>query len=168
MDKSFTHFYPLTQYCKHSYLAGLIAKILKGITQLKNIHFWAVFVAQLVEQSLPIPEVPGSNPVISNILYWTFTIKCIEKTKIKKMRPGMAHFLKKDTHLIINIKFRKYLQPDIRSKVLTCWGNWSWESGVWCINFIGRERWCLVREKEVDNASCVCVGVCVCVCGVER
>ena len=30
---------------------------------------WAVVVAQLVERSLPIPEVPGSNPVIGNIIY---------------------------------------------------------------------------------------------------
>ena len=25
-------------------------------------------------------------------LYWTYTINCIEKTKIKKKRPGLAHF----------------------------------------------------------------------------
>ena len=30
---------------------------------------WAVVVAQLVEWSLPIPEVCGSNPVISKKLY---------------------------------------------------------------------------------------------------
>ena len=33
-------------------------------------------------------------------LYWTFiylfTIGCVEKTKINKKRPGMAHFLKKE------------------------------------------------------------------------
>ena len=52
-------------------------------------------VAQLVERSLPIPEVHGSNPVISKNLYRTFTVNCIEKTKIKKKRPGMAHFFKK-------------------------------------------------------------------------
>ena len=33
--------------------------------------FVAVVVAQLVERSLPIPEVRGSNPVIGKI-YWTF------------------------------------------------------------------------------------------------
>ena len=55
---------------------------------------WAVVVAQLVERSLPIPEVRGSNPVIGKNLYRTFTVNCIEKTKIKKKRPGMAHFLK--------------------------------------------------------------------------
>ena len=35
-------------------------------------------------------EVRGSNPVN---LYLTFTLSCIEKTKIKKKRPGMAHFI---------------------------------------------------------------------------
>ena len=38
-----------------------------------------MIVAQLVEQSLPIPDVLGKN-------LW------IEKTKIKKKRPGMALF----------------------------------------------------------------------------
>ena len=53
-------------------------------------------VAQLVERSLPIPEVHGSNLVIDKLLYLTmFTVNCIEKTKIKKKRPGMAHFCKK-------------------------------------------------------------------------
>ena len=47
--------------------------------------------AQLEERSLPIPEVHSSNPVIGNILNSTFTVNCIEKTKIKKKRPGMAH-----------------------------------------------------------------------------
>ena len=40
-------------------------------------------------------EVRGSNPVIGKILYCTFTVNCIVKTKIKKKRPGIAHFLKK-------------------------------------------------------------------------
>ena len=60
---------------------------------------WAVVVAQLVERSLPIPEVCSSNLVIGKhlYLYWTFVYcqLCIEKTKIKKKRPGMAHFFKK-------------------------------------------------------------------------
>ena len=45
---------------------------------------------QLVEWLLPIPEVYGSNPVIGKNLYWTFTVNCIEKTKIKKKRPRMG------------------------------------------------------------------------------
>ena len=38
-----------------------------------------VVVAQLVEQSLPNPEVRGSNPVISRNLFQIFTVNCIEK-----------------------------------------------------------------------------------------
>ena len=59
---------------------------------------WAVVVAQLVERLLPTPEVRGSNPVIGKLLYWIFnylpTVNCIERTKIKKKRPGMAHLKK--------------------------------------------------------------------------
>ena len=55
----------------------------------------AVVVAQLVERLLPKAEVLGSNPVIGKnlFIYWTFVYcqLCIEKTKIKKKRPGMAH-----------------------------------------------------------------------------
>ena len=36
-------------------------------------------------------EVRGSNPFIGKKLNWTFTVNCIEKTKIKKKRLGMAH-----------------------------------------------------------------------------
>ena len=47
--------------------------------------------AQLVERLLPTSEIRGSNPVIDKIL----SVNCtIEKTKIKKKRPGMAHFLR--------------------------------------------------------------------------
>ena len=52
-------------------------------------------VAQLVERSLLIPEVSGLNPVIGKKLYSPFIVNCIEKTKIKKKRPGKANFLKK-------------------------------------------------------------------------
>ena len=55
--------------------------------------------AQLVEWSLSISEVRGSTPVIGKIyiehlFVYLFIINCIEKTKINKKRPGMAHFLK--------------------------------------------------------------------------
>ena len=68
-------------------------------------HVGEVVVAQLVEQSLPIPEVRGSNPVISKNLYRTFTVNCIENTKIKKKRPGTAHFYKKE-HMYVNAQRR--------------------------------------------------------------
>ena len=49
----------------------------------------AVVVAQLVERLLPIPEVCGSNPVISKIsTEHLFPVNCIEKTKIKKKEAG--------------------------------------------------------------------------------
>ena len=49
---------------------------------------WAVVVAQLVEWSLPTPEISGSNPAFGEIL----STNCqIEKTKIKKKRLGTAH-----------------------------------------------------------------------------
>ena len=50
-----------------------------------------VVVAQLVEQSLPAPEIHGSIPDIGKFLSSNCTI---EKTKIKKKRPGMAHLKK--------------------------------------------------------------------------
>ena len=48
----------------------------------------AVVVAQLVERSLPTPEILGSNPDIGKMLSTNCTI---EKKKIKKKRPRMAH-----------------------------------------------------------------------------
>ena len=53
----------------------------------------AVVVAQLVELSLPIPEVRGLNPVIGKNLYLTFTVFCIEKTKNKEKEAGNGPFL---------------------------------------------------------------------------
>ena len=65
----------------------MIDRICLNLTQMS----WAVFVAQMVERSLPTPEIRSSNPVISIIL----SSNClIEKMKIKKKRPGMAHLKK--------------------------------------------------------------------------
>ena len=51
----------------------------------------AVVVAQLVERSLPTPEVRGSIP-IGDINIDQYSTNCyLEETKIKKKRPGMAH-----------------------------------------------------------------------------
>ena len=48
-------------------------------------------VAQLVERTIPTPDVRGLNPTINK-----FKVYCqlIEKKKIKKMRPGMVHLKK--------------------------------------------------------------------------
>ena len=65
-------------------------------TGLQQVDKRAVVVAQLVEWLLSKPEVRGLNPVIGKnlFIYWTFVYcqLCIEKMKIKKKRPGMAHF----------------------------------------------------------------------------
>ena len=58
-------------------------------------------VAQLAEQSLPIPQVCGLNPVIDKnlFIYGTFVYcqLCVEKTKIKKKEAGHGpFFLKKE------------------------------------------------------------------------
>ena len=49
---------------------------------------------QLVQRSLPTPEVRGLNPIIGINLYCTFTDRCIEKTKIKITEAGKGPFLK--------------------------------------------------------------------------
>ena len=55
-------------------------------------------VAQLVERLLPTPEVHGLNPVIrQTFILDIYRQLCIEKTKIKKKRPGKAHFKKQHT-----------------------------------------------------------------------
>ena len=70
-----------------------------GNDPFKKATFREVVVAQLVERSLSIPEVRGSNPVIGKnlFIYLTFVYcqLCIEKTKIKKKRPGLANLKKK-------------------------------------------------------------------------
>ena len=70
----------------------------------------AVIVVQLVKPLLLILEVHGSNPVIGKIyVEHLFTVNCIEKTKIKKKRPGIAHFLKQN-HNCLN----RCVRQDIR------------------------------------------------------
>ena len=48
-----------------------------------------LWLAQLVERSLPIPEVRSSIPVIGENLYWTFTVSSIEKPKRKEKEVGL-------------------------------------------------------------------------------
>ena len=61
----------------------------------------AVVVAQLVEQSIPTPEIRSSNPVIGKILSTNCTI---EKMKIKKKRLGMAHLKNVKNHSSLLMK----------------------------------------------------------------
>ena len=51
-------------------------------------------VAQLVERSLPTPEVRGSIPIGDINIDQYSTNYNVEKTKIKKKRPGLAHLKK--------------------------------------------------------------------------
>ena len=46
--------------------------------------------AQLAEWMNLISEVCGSNPIIGKVTYLTCLLLIVEKTKIKKKRPGMA------------------------------------------------------------------------------
>ena len=73
-------------------------------------------VAQLVEWSLPIPEVSGSNPVIGKIyIDHLCTVSCIEKTKIKKNGPGNGQLLKKRSQPVCPDYFSTFAifkQPD--------------------------------------------------------
>ena len=79
-----------------------------------------VVVAQLTVRSLPIPEDPGSNPVVGSS-YYTFI--CCElfdenKTKIKQKMPGMVANLKKTFHTCFTIgTFQSFCQraPWIKS-----------------------------------------------------
>ena len=82
-------FLPLLPY---SDLSKSTHTLVHSWTNKQIYEVWAVVVAQLVERSLSIPEVHGLNLVIDKKLYWTYTVNCIEKTKIKKKRPGTAHF----------------------------------------------------------------------------
>ena len=65
---------------------------------------WAAVVAQLVERSLPIPVIRGSNPVIDKLSYWTFI--CLLSVVLKgdnkeKKEAGNGPFFKKSKKLII-------------------------------------------------------------------
>ena len=56
----------------------------------------AVVVTQLVEWSLPTPEIRGWNPDISKMSSTNFIYNCsIEKRIIKKKRLGMTHLKKR-------------------------------------------------------------------------
>ena len=63
----------------------------------------AVVVAQLVEQSLPIPEVHSSNLVISKKIIYHFSVNCIENMKIKKKEAGHGPFFKNAVLSLSNI-----------------------------------------------------------------
>ena len=57
--------YSINQFC----LIHLLQKLGVSLYRPNNFSYMAVVVAQLVERSLPIPEVRGSNPVIGKHLF---------------------------------------------------------------------------------------------------
>ena len=64
---------------------------LKAIKAKLNL-LWAVVVTQLVERSHPTPQIRGLYPIIGKFLSSKLSANCIiEKMKIKKTTPGMAH-----------------------------------------------------------------------------
>ena len=60
-----------------------MAKMLQANVLKQRKSLLAAVVAQLVERSLPTPEICGLNPDIGKILSTNYTV---EKTKIKKQR----------------------------------------------------------------------------------
>ena len=58
-----------------------------------------VVVAQLVERSLPIPELHGSNPVIDKIYIEHSLSTALKRRKLRKRGREWPIFLKKDTYL---------------------------------------------------------------------
>ena len=58
----------------------------------------ALLVAQLVKRSPLTPEIHSLDPVIGNFIYCIlYDINGVEKTKIKKKRPGKVQFLKRSS-----------------------------------------------------------------------
>ena len=63
---------------------------------IKISHIWAVVVTQLVERSLPTPEVHSSNPVIGKLFYQHLSVYCqlYWKDKNKEKEAGNGQFKK--------------------------------------------------------------------------
>ena len=91
-----------------------------------NIRLWAVAVAQLVERSLPIPEVRGSNPVIAKFIDHLFNVNWIEKIKIKKKEAGNGSFFIKK-HLTSE-EYEECMKATIYVERIICllWYSNSW------------------------------------------
>ena len=68
---------------------------LVSVPILKKSNNGAVVVAKLVEQSLSIPEVRSSNPIVGKNLYCTFTVNCQLKRQNKEKQAKKGPFLNK-------------------------------------------------------------------------
>ena len=73
--------------------------------------------AQLVERSLPTPEIRSSNPVIDQILHVLSTV--LKRQKLKKKSPGIAHFLRRE---LVKV-YRSVSQLNLDR------GGWRWRRG---------------------------------------
>ena len=92
--------------------------ILSSQTKARN---WGVVVAQVVDRSLPTPEVHCSNPVIGKNFIHLFTVNFIKKTKMKKKEAGNGHNLNMNG---VALKYTKMINV-----VLICWSlllSFSW------------------------------------------
>ena len=91
----------------------------------------AVVVAQLVERSLPKPEVRGSNPVIGENLYiyWTFVYcqLCIEKTKNKEKEAGNGPFFLKKKELQTAFELNENSWTEVQAWI----EDFDWRKMVW-------------------------------------
>ena len=77
------------------------------------------------KQSLPTQEVCGSNPIIVKVLLNILTIKCIEKTKIKKKEAGNGQLKKREKNgclndLEMNLKENHPLQGIRGGRLTSC------------------------------------------------
>ena len=120
--------------------------------------------AQLVERSLPIPQIRGLIPVIGKklFIYWTFVYcqLCIEKTKIKKKEAGNGPFLKKNKSKLNNLSllWRLKTRPGFCAN-LDLIGNYFLPINCWnvlgiCIELLSGRRWRLISVNVVSY--CVC------------
>ena len=65
-------------------------------TNVITLTCWALVVDQLVERSLPTPEVRSLNPFVANFyIEHLLTVNYIEKTKINEKEAGSGPFIKK-------------------------------------------------------------------------
>ena len=84
----------------------------------KKFVAWAAVVAQLVERSLPIPEVCGSNPVIG-YLYITFMLSTLLKfwkDENKEKEAGNSQFFFKKTMRNYYLGIVSYAQNKVTNK----------------------------------------------------
>ena len=95
--------------CKREVTHLTVGQFIQSLS--KDLEHWAEVVAQLVERSLPTPEVCSLNPVIGK----TSTVNSVvEKTKLKKKRDlEWLIFLKKRPELAQFKSFDHFLQSNI-------------------------------------------------------